>query len=223
MQEDRRPSRPPMSRGPRRPLEGIDRIIIDGTNVLHALERQADPPPAATLIGRLRSVIPAELKIVLVLDGPPSPGLATRRLASGLELRHAGRRTADMVILDLVTGKIAPTRGNDSPTPPTLVVSDDRELTYRARQLGATTIGSSWLIERLSGSRLASPGAGRPLPPPSAPGAGSGGPGGFEGSEGSTAEAPGHSGTATEREPWTPGRGATHKTGNGKRAPRQAR
>lgn len=217
MQEDRTPNpRPRAGRAPRRPLDGIERLIIDGTNVLHAMESAAEAPPAATLVGRLRAAIPAEVRIVLVLDGPPAPGLATRRLASGIELRHSGRRTADAVILDLVTGRYPATHGPAPAAPAaTLVCSNDRELAYRARRLGTQSIGASWLIERLSGTRLSAPTAGRPTPvePPAGSGIGIGN--GMGAAQGAESEG--------EREPWNAGRGATRKTGNGKKAPRQAR
>jgi hypothetical protein len=53
----------------RRVLEGVTRLVVDGTNVLFALRRSPAPLPAAALIGRLRSVVPPTVAITVVLDG----------------------------------------------------------------------------------------------------------------------------------------------------------
>jgi hypothetical protein len=64
-------------------LAGVDRLIVDGSNLLHALRRGAEPQPPATLIGRLRGVIEPTIRIELVLDGQPqgSVGAAGSRRA----------------------------------------------------------------------------------------------------------------------------------------------
>src|ERR1035437_4281629 len=84
-----------------RVLEGVERLIVEGTNVLHALRRTADPLPAAALIGRLRAIVPAGVAVVLVLDGSPEHGLVSRRIAAGVEIRYSGRSTADELIIRL--------------------------------------------------------------------------------------------------------------------------
>ena len=78
------------------------RLLVDGTNLLHALSRRPGAAPAAALIGRLRGAIPAAVAIELVFDGPPERGLRDERIASGLTVRYGGQRTADAVILGLV-------------------------------------------------------------------------------------------------------------------------
>ena len=87
---------------PRDPLTGTDRLLIDGTNLLHALSRKPGAAPQAALIGRLRAIVPASIGIELVFDGVPDPGMRGERVASGLIVRHAGRRSADEVLLSLV-------------------------------------------------------------------------------------------------------------------------
>ena len=84
---------------PRDPLTGTDRLLIDGTNLLHAMSRKAGAAPQAALIGRLRAIVPASVGIELIFDGAPDSGMRGERIASGLIVRHAGRRSADDVLL----------------------------------------------------------------------------------------------------------------------------
>ncbi len=197
------------------PLAGVQRLFVDGTNLLYALARArgtspsagtadprrspsdagAPPPAPATLIGRLRAVVPPEVSVVLVFDGPPERGLGTSRLASGLTVRFAGRESADRLLERLVAA--APAGA--------VVVTDDRELATSIRRLGATTLDNGWLARQLARQHLASPAPGRPRP--STRPADGGGPAALE--------------LARDREaarrPWAPGRGATRKRGNPKR------
>ena len=84
-----------MATAHRDPLAGTDRLLVDGTNLLHALSRKPGAaPPAAALIGRLRASSRDPIGIELVFDGPPDSGLRGERIAAGLIVRYAGRRTA---------------------------------------------------------------------------------------------------------------------------------
>lgn len=188
--------------GSRDPLGGVERILVDGSNLLHALRRGAGPAPAATLIGRLRAIIPPAVRIELVFDGPPEHGLRGTRIAAGLTVRHSGRYTADSLIDRLVADAIG-TGGDPDQAyavgAAILVVTDDAELARMIRRRGARTIGADWLIRRLDRPALSSPSVGAARPPkPTGPGAG---------------EADG----GDDRPGWRPGRGATKKTGNPKR------
>lgn len=194
-----------MSRPGPDPLEGTSRLYVDGTNLLHALGRarggapaEGAPLPAAALIGRLRALVPAATAVTIVLDGMPAPGAIGRRVTSGVEVRYAGSRSADVLLHDL-------TRTTPNPEL-TLVVTDDIELGRALRALGARTAHGSWLAGRLDRQRLVAPAAGRPKPP-SAGRAGAG----PSGSGGSGDDAGG------DAPRWKPGRGATKKTGNPKR------
>ncbi len=189
----------------RDPLAATQRLLVDGTNLLHSLQRGAGAAPAATLIGRLRAIIPAQVTIELVFDGPPERGLRNERIASGTLVRYGGPRSADAVILSLIDD-VRMVDGADG-TAALLVVTDDRELKYSARMRGARTAGSAWLIGRLGGGRLASPSIGNPRPPRIA-----------AGSAGASATAADED--EQERVGWRPGRGATTKRGNPKRAPK---
>ena len=141
----------------RSPLADTERLIIDGSNLLHALRRGAAPAPAATLIGRLRGIIEPGVRIELIFDGPQEQGLGDTRIASGVSVRYSGRYTADSVIAKLVAEAVQPVA--------LLVVTDDAELTDRVKRVGGRTARTEWLMARLSRSRLESPSIGRPRPP----------------------------------------------------------
>jgi hypothetical protein len=190
------------------PLEGIERLLIDGTNLLHALRRGEAPAPPATLIGRLRGVIEMPVRIELLFDGPPDPGLRDARIASGLVVRYSGRMTADALLARMVGEAVDPGT--------LLVITDDVDLRHELTRRGARTAGANWLIGRLERSRLQAPAIGRPKPPPPADpahaptGANSGG-------DAQPNEDPGR------RPAWQPGRGATTKHGNARKLPKGAR
>ncbi len=189
----------------RNPLATTHRLLIDGTNLLHSLSRSGGAAPATTLIGRLRGVVPAPIAIELVFDGPAERGLRGERIASGTSVRYSGARTADAVIVSLVDE----VRLVDGPegTAGILVITDDRDLKYESRMRGARTAGSAWLLGRLGSGRLSSSSIGNPRPRRLAAS-----PSVASQSDGDPAE--------TDRVGWQPGRGATTKRGNPRRAPR---
>jgi hypothetical protein len=187
------------------PLAATRRLLIDGSNLLHALSRAPGGAPPAALIGRLRGAIPAPVAIELVFDGPPERGLRNERIASGLTVRYSGPRTGDAVIIGLIDD-VRLLDGADG-TATLLVVTDDRDLRHGSGLRGARTAGSAWLLGRLDARRLSSPSVGNPRPargarPVSA----------ASQIDGDPAE--------MDRAGWKPGRGATTKRGNPKRAPK---
>ncbi len=187
----------------RRVLEGVDRLVVDGTNVLHALRRSPTPLPAAALIGRLRAIVPPGVQVVVVLDGSPEHGLVSRRIASGLEVRYSGRSTADELIARLAENDFAADAAG------LLVVTDDIELAGAVRRTGARTVRNGWLVDRLGRQRLSAPSAGGPSAPAPSPGA----PGPRPNADAEGPEGP----------RWSPGRGATRKRGNAHRRPASGR
>ena len=193
----------PVSR--RNPLEGVTQLLVDGTNLLHAMTRGPDRQPPAAVIGRMRGAIPAETKIVLVFDGQPERGVRGERIAGGLTVQYSGRYSADTILVTLVEDATMISGPDEAKR--ILVVTDDRELGLALRQRGARTARTAWLIGRLERPGLSSPGFGnaRPPAPPRVPQQRPG--------EETTDEAAG-----TRR--WSPGRGATTKHGNAKRRPR---
>jgi hypothetical protein len=188
------------------PLVGTERLLIDGSNLLHAIGRgRGGPAPAATLVGRLRAVIPAAIRIEIVFDGPPDRGLQGTRIASGLTVRHSGRYSADSLIDRLVADAIG-TGGTPEAAHAVgagiLVVTDDIELGRSIRRRGGRTAGAAWLTGRLERPVLSAPAIGirRPARPTAPP-------------DGSQGQGP----DDEDRRRWQPGRGATKKTGNPKR------
>ena len=151
-----------MTDRPRDPLANTTRLVVDGTNLLHAMSRGPGRQPPAALIGRLRAIIPAGIAIDLVFDGPAEPGLRGERIASGVRVRYSGARSADSVILTMVDEAGF---GSAEATGTILVVSDDRDLRNRLRVRGARSAGASWLIGRLDRGRLAAPSAANRAPP----------------------------------------------------------
>ncbi|MGK2851103.1 MAG: hypothetical protein ACSLFN_09365 [Candidatus Limnocylindrales bacterium] len=192
-----------MSSLPRDPLDNTDRLLVDGTNLLHAMAKGEGPAPAAALIGRLRGVIPATVGIELIFDGSPGMSMRGEKVAAGLIVRYAGRRSADELLRSLVDE----TRAVAGPqaTAGLLIVSDDHALRASLRERGARTAGSAWLLGRMARGRLASPSVGNKRP---ARGAGA------PGSGPSAGHGPHADADAPDRPGWKPGRGATVKRGN---------
>ena len=178
---------------PRDPLAGIDRVLVDGSNLLPALARRGGSVPQAALIGRIRAAIPATVGIELVFDGAPAAGLRGERIASGLIVRPGGRRPADDVRVELVDQARAAV--GPAGAAGLLVVTDDRDLRAAVGAKGARTAGTAWLLARLDRPTLASPSVGNRRPP----------------------RMPSIGRDDEDRTPWKPGRGATVKRGNPRR------
>jgi hypothetical protein len=179
----------------RDPLAGIRMLVVDGSNLAHALARRPAMPARAAVIGRIRAAVPADVAIELVFDGPPEPGSSIRP-ATRLTVRYGGRRSADALILERLDVEDRSAAGPDI-----LVVTDDGDLARAARARGAATARTAWLISRLERGRLVSPSIGNARPPKAA------------GAEAGAEHAPG----------WRPGRGATTKHGNARRPPKARR
>jgi hypothetical protein len=138
-----------MTRVTHDPLSGVKLVLVDATNLLHAMARRADRLPASALIGRIRAAIPAPALIVLVFDGPVEPRVRGERIASGLSVRYGGGRSADAVILDLAADAARAATPGTALGDDVLVVSDDRDLRHRCQSMGCRTAGAGWLIGRL--------------------------------------------------------------------------
>jgi hypothetical protein len=135
----------------RQAFAAIEVLLIDGNNLLHRLAGSADPAALRGLLPRLTAAIPEDIATTVMLDGYSAPGSGrSQRVRRGLEIRHAGSRSADDALLDLVR---ANPRG-------TTLVSDDRALRDRAQHLGAHTERLGWLEGLLAGGSPRTIGAG---------------------------------------------------------------
>jgi len=190
------------------PLDGTDRVIVDGTNLLYRLGAKAGgPAPASAVVGRIRGAIPVQVAIDLVFDGMGQGVYG--RLAQNMLVRYSGMRSGDDTILDLVSeaamhGAAAADR--------VLVVTSDRPLRDRVTAKGGRAVPLEWLTSRLDlPARVPGPaadrspakgstiGAGRPKGPPPA------------------------KDDAPDRPGWAPGRGATAKSGTARKVARHKR
>jgi hypothetical protein len=182
--------------------DGLVLLLVDGDNLLHAVRGGRDDGGVAWLLPRLSRWRPAGTRVVVALDGHPAHGESgRRRVATGIEFHHAGTRTADDLIVDLLASQPFAARAR------CVVVTRDVDLIERARRAGGLTRSLDWLVSQLD-----------------APGA-AGGAGSTHIGQGAPPRRPGTpSGQEVERPPWRPGRGATRKRGNprrGAKAPRQ--
>jgi hypothetical protein len=177
---------------PRRPLDDVELLIIDGNNLLHRTAGSVESGALRALLAQLRQHVGPGVQTVLMLDGHAAPGSPARQRISGsLEVRQSGSATADDAIVELLAARPYTARAR------TVIVSDDRALVERARSAGGRTQRLDWLQALLAGPPGGGSGSiGRPRRPPSGPPA------------------------DEERESWRPGRGATRKRGNPRRGHR---
>lgn len=183
-------------------LDELALLLVDGDNLLHDVRGGRDAGGVAWLLPRLSRWRPDHLRIVVALDGHPAPGEASRRRAArGIDFQHAGSRSADDLIIELLSTAPFSARAHCA------VVTRDSDLADRARRAGGMTRSVDWLMRQLdgpagaarqgaAGTPTASIGQGKPPRPRLSDGARA-----YE----------------TERDPWQPGRGATRKRGNPRR------
>jgi predicted RNA-binding protein with PIN domain len=126
------------------------RLVVDGMNVIGSRPdgwwRDRDGA-VRRLLGRLGELVRAASDdVTLVLDGRPLDDMpeGTRDGVQVVYARRRGRDAADDRIVELV-------RGLDEPAAVTVVTSD-RELASRVRELGAAVISAGALLKRLDRS-----------------------------------------------------------------------
>ena len=188
-------------------LDHVELVLVDGNNLLHAVRGSHDRGGMAWLLPRLADRLPVGIRVIVVVDGHPSPGLSDRRpVARGVTVRHSGSASADDVIVGLLETRPYAERVRS------LVISSDRELRDRARRAGVPSRPVDWLVRTISG--LPSVPAG-PAPGPVGIGRGRAPlrPAGPSPRPRGPLEA--------EREAWRPGRSATRTRGPAHRAPRR--
>ena len=193
------PEGAPRRRSPELELAGVERLLIDGNNVLHRIAGSPDEAAQRQLIARLRAILPLTVATTLVLDGAPDRGAPLNvKVTNALDVRHAGPAGADALIVSLVEGRPFASRSR------TLIVTDDRALGDRIRTAGAGVRRLGWLQGMLSATE------GRRAP------------GSRMGAGGAPARAPARAEPERpdddpDAAPWRPGRGATRKRGNPRR------
>jgi hypothetical protein len=175
----------------RAPLADVGLLLIDGNNLLHRTTGGVEPGAVRSLVTRLRAALPGPLSTIVVLDGHAAAGVSSvERAGRGLEIRRAGAQSADDALVELAKTQPFEQRAR------TLVVTDDRSLTERVRAIGGRTQRLAWLEGLLARPPGKVVGVGRPY------------------------VAAERAADDEERRPWQPGRGATRKTGNPRRAGR---
>ncbi|MHB8891907.1 MAG: hypothetical protein ACYC65_07655 [Candidatus Limnocylindrales bacterium] len=185
-----------MPPAPSSPFDGIDRLVVDGTNMLYRMGSGTAAPPAA-IIGRLRAAIPPGITIDLLFDGI---GHGVKgRVAQHMFVRYSGRHTADEAILDLTAAAGEAAGGSPEAYERMLVVTNDRDLRERLESRGVRTRPTQWLLNRLDLPRLASPAPGNRRP--------------TIGTGHTVAASNPFAPDESDRKGWKPGRGATTKTG----------
>ena len=131
--------------GPPKPQEGVDRLLVDGSNVLGRADGYSlgDPGSHDRLLLRLQEygrLHPAH-RIIAFFDGKR----AGTRMVGGIEERvTSGQRTADDVIIDFLRGLPSVERRRCT------LVTDDRELGNRARTQSVRVESVAWLSARLA-------------------------------------------------------------------------
>ena len=180
--------------------EGVERLLIDGNNLLHRERQGVGEESVRGLLARLQRALPAGVTATVMLDGHPAAGSPARaRISAQLDVRHAGSQSADDALLAAVLEQPFAVRAA------TVVVTDDRALTERVRGAGAATRRLEWLQRAVAGA--VEDGRGR-----RAIGLGARRPGAA-----AAAAAQASADDTAERRPWQPGRGATRKRGNPRR------
>ncbi len=210
MSGHRRPVAPP-------PLPAdVDLVLVDGNNLLHRARGVPDEAGIRWLIPLLRTWRPPGAQIVLVLDGHPDPGeMKNRAVVTGIAAVHSGAIDADTSLLRRLEGRPYGDRIR------TLLVTDDRALSDKARREHAIVRRLDWFLDELQRARAS--GGPAALGPATAP---AGAPPASVRLSGFGAGRPPAPRTGTppdagdgeaSRRPWTPGRGATRKRGNPRR------
>jgi hypothetical protein len=130
--------------GSARDQVGLELLLVDGDNLLHAVRGGRDDGGVAWLLPRLSRWRPPGLWIVVALDGHPGKGeTSRRRVATGIEFHHAGARSADDLIIELLSRQPFDARARS------VVVTRDRDLEARAHRAGGLTRSPDWLVGQL--------------------------------------------------------------------------
>jgi hypothetical protein len=189
----------------------LELLLVDGDNLLHALRGRRDEASTAWLLPHLARWRPDGLRVVVVFDGHPAPAEPLRQRVLGIELRHAGSRSADDAIVDLLAALPYGERSRAA------VVTRDRGLRDRVGQVRAQTRTPEWLLRGIRQAQRPSASRGSGDGPPVGIGQGRA----LQATQRPARGASDDEDTASRR--WRPGRGATRKRGNPSRGAKQSR
>lgn len=203
----------------------LELLLVDGDNLLYALRGRRDEGGTAWLLPRLARWRPEGLRIVVVLDGHPAPGEPMRQRALGIDVRHAGSRSADDAIVELLRTLPYAERSHAA------VVTRDRGLRERVSLVRAQTRTPDWLLRGLQAAQRTAihrSGGSGPVPDSGAVGRGPGVEGAppvgiGRGRATGTSARRSSADDSVEAESWRPGRGATRKRGNPRRGAKPGR
>ena len=188
--------------------DDIALLLVDGDNLLHDVRGSRDEGGVAWLLPRLARWRPDGMRIVVALDGHPGPGEPSRRRASrGIEFQHSGSRSADDLLIELLSARPYAERTRSA------VVSGDHELVDRARRVGGSTYAVGWLLKQLNAATGPNGAASASASPV---GIGQGKSPSRLGSDPADPD-------AAREESWRSGRGATRKKGNPRRGVKPSR
>ena len=118
-------------------------LLIDAANVIGSRPTgwwRDRAGAARTFVERVRDATGAgrlSAPVVVVLEGQARRGVS-ECASGGVDVVHAAGEGDDTLVA----------LAGSSPSPVTLVTAD-RELTERARRVGADVVGTRWLLERL--------------------------------------------------------------------------
>lgn len=186
-------------------VDELDLLLIDGDNLLHDVRGIRDEGGVAWLLPRLSGWRPEHLRIVVGLDGHPPQGEGSRtRVTRGIEFHHSRSRSADDMLLDLLTAQPYADRSR------TAIVTRDRGLQARASRAGGATRSVDWLMQQVAAGPAASGSTTRPI-------------GIGQGKPPRSHHLDADDSAEDDRVGWQPGRGATRKKGNPRRSPKGAR
>ena len=118
-------------------------LVVDAANVVWSRPTgwwRDRPAAARDLVDRIRTATRAgdlDAPVVVVLEGKARAG-ATEAVVDGVEVVHAPGEGDDAIV-----------RAVSARDEPVTVVTADRGLSARVRELGATVVGPTWLLDRL--------------------------------------------------------------------------
>ena len=118
-------------------------LVVDAANVVGSRPTgwwRDRPGATRDLVDRIRTATRAgdlDAPVVVVLEGKARAG-ATEAVVDGVEVVHAPGEGDDAIV-----------RAVSARDEPVTVVTADRGLSARVRELGATVVGPTWLLDRL--------------------------------------------------------------------------